>query len=189
MNSHPLANNDLANDSTDFVDVSEIVKKVADGGKASSTMPALIPVTAANTALLLNSNDIDRIRAFIKELVIKGLIPYLEKQMRTLQEIVTNRKSRSLFSGAKKWFSGAAASAGNKTGAGSLLGSTAGSGMTGGGTSVIYAREAPELQMRRLGDIYFMLKLYKLGKQINIPVRKIAAISYINILTIARLNL
>ena len=163
MNSHPLANNDLSNDSTDFVDVSEIVKKVADGSKASSTMPALIPVTAANTALLLNSNDIDRIRAFIKEFVIKGLIPYLEKQMRTLQEIVTNRKSRSLFSGAKKWFSGAAASAGNKTGAGSLLGSTAGSGMTGGGTSVIYAREAPELQMRRLGDIYFMLKLYKLA--------------------------
>ena len=162
-NSHPLANNESSNDSTDFVDVSEIVRKEADGGKSCNSLPALIPVTAANVALLLNSNDIDRIRGFIKEFVIKGLIPYLEKQMRTLQEIVTNRKSRSLFSGAKKWFSGAAASAGNKTGAGSLIGGTAGSGMTSGGTSVIYAREAPELQMRRLGDIYFMLKLYKLA--------------------------
>lgn len=161
-NSHPLENNELNTDSsTDFVDVLDIGEGEV---KPKKSLPALFPVTAANVALLLNSNDVDRIRAFIKEFAIKGLIPYLEKQMRTLQEIVTNRKSRSLFSGAKKWFSGAAASAGSKTGAGALLGGTGGSNVTGGGgTSVIYAREAPELQMRRLGDIYFMLKLYKLA--------------------------
>ena len=45
---------------------------------------------------------------------------------------MTNRKSRSLFSGAKRWF---------------------GQGKPGvaTGTSVIYGREAPELQLRKLG--------------------------------------
>jgi hypothetical protein len=32
---------------------------------------------------------------------------------------------------------------------------------TASGTSVIYGKEAPELQIRRLGDLFFMLKLYK----------------------------
>ena len=29
------------------------------------------------------------------------------------------------------------------------------------GTSVIYGKDATELQMRKLGDLYFMFKLYK----------------------------
>ena len=159
---HPLANNDTSDDVTGIIDRDD-EKGPKDSFRNSNP---LAPVTSSNVALLLNSNDIDRIRAFIKEFVIKGLIPYLEKQMRTLQEIVTNRKSRSLFSGAKKWFSGAAVTAGNRAGAGSLLGgAAAASGIGGGsgGTSIVYTREAPELQMRRLGDIYFMLKLYKLA--------------------------
>ena len=32
---------------------------------------------------------------------------------------------------------------------------------TASGTSVIYGKEAAELQIRRLGDLFFMLKLYK----------------------------
>ena len=63
--------------------------------------------------------------------------------MRTLHDIVTNRKSRSLFSGAKRWFGQ------NKPG-------TAGSG-----TSVVYGKEAPELQMRKLADLYFMFRMFK----------------------------
>jgi hypothetical protein len=47
-----------------------------------------------------------------------------------------------LFSGAKRWFGQ------SKPGVAT-------------GTSVIYGREAPELQIRKLGDLYFMLKLYK----------------------------
>ena len=74
--------------------------------------------------------------------MIKGLVPHVEKQMRLLNEIVTNRKSRSLFSGAKRWFGQ------NKPGAAS-------------GTSVVYSREAPELQTRKLADFYFMMKLFK----------------------------
>ena len=29
------------------------------------------------------------------------------------------------------------------------------------GTSVVYGKEAPELQLRKLGDFYFMVKLYR----------------------------
>ena len=80
-------------------------------------------------ATLLTGNDIDRIRIFIREFAIKSLIPYVEKQLKFTSEIVTNRKSRSLFSGAKRWF-------GSNKPAGSA------------GTSVVYSREAPELQVR-----------------------------------------
>jgi len=66
----------------------------------------------------------------------------VEKQLRLLAEIVTNRKSRSLFSGAKRWFGS------NKPN-------------SAGGTSVVYSKEAPELQVRKLADLYFLLKLYK----------------------------
>ena len=70
------------------------------------------------------------------------MVPHCERQLRLLHEIVTNRKSRSLFSGAKRWFGQ------SKPGVAT-------------GTSVIYGREAPELQLRKMADLYFMLKLYK----------------------------
>ena len=66
--------------------------------------------------------------------VIKCLIPHVERQLRTLHEVVTNRKSRSLFSGAKRWFGGSQ----NKGGGGAAG--------AAGVSSVIYGKEAPELQ-------------------------------------------
>ena len=59
-----------------------------------------------------------------------------------LHEVVTNRKSRSLFSGAKRWFGGSQ----NKGGAG---------GGAAGVSSVIYGKEAPELQGRRCSVLYW----------------------------------
>ena len=50
-----------------------------------------------------------------------------------LHEVVTNRKSRSLFSGAKRWFGGSQNKGGGAAGA-------------AGVSSVIYGKEAPELQ-------------------------------------------
>ena len=91
--------------------------------------PKLTHASSKNVASHLTANDIDRIRIFMREFVIKSLIPYVEKQLRLTAEIVTNRKSRSLFSGAKRWF-------GSNKPAGSA------------GTSVVYSREAPELQVR-----------------------------------------
>ena len=61
------------------------------------------------------------------------------------QEVATSRKSsRGIFSGAKMWFGG-----------------TRPVGGTAGGTSVVYGREAPELQGRRLADLYFLMRMYK----------------------------
>ena len=65
-------------------------------------VPKLVPVTKENIANYLTYNDVDRIRILIREFVIKCLIPHCERQLRLLHEIVTNRKSRSLFSGAKR---------------------------------------------------------------------------------------
>jgi len=69
----------------------------------------------------------------------------MEQQMRLLHEILTNRKSRSLFSGAKRWFGQ------NKPGAATT------------GTSVVYGKDAMELQTRKLGDLYFACRMYKLA--------------------------
>ena len=85
----------------------------------------------SSVAQHLNANDVDRIRLFMRDLVIKGVVPYAEKQLKQLNELVTNRKSRSLFSGAKRWFGT------NKP------------NVVGGGTSVVYSKEAPELQVER----------------------------------------
>ena len=43
-------------------------------------------------------------KLFFFRFCIRGLIPHVERQMRLFNDIVTNRKSRSLFSGAKRWF-------------------------------------------------------------------------------------
>ena len=69
--------------------------------------------------------------------VIKCLIPHVERQLRMLHEVVTNRKSRSLFSGAKRWFGGSQNKGGGAAGG------------AAGVSSVIYGKEAPELQGRR----------------------------------------
>ena len=64
----------------------------------------LTPVTANNIAKHLTSNDANRIRILVREFCIKALIPHIERQMRILNEIVTNRsKSRSFLSGAKRY--------------------------------------------------------------------------------------
>ena len=107
----------------------------------SVIVPKLVPVTKENIAVYLSYNDVDRIKDLIEK-VIQCLLRHCEGQLKVLHEIITNRKSRSLFSGAKRWFGQ------SKPGVAS-------------GTSVIYGREAPELQLRKLADLYFMLKLYK----------------------------
>ena len=43
---------------------------------------------------LCSPNDIDRVRMLIRDLTIKALIPWVEKQLKHLHEVVTNRKSR-----------------------------------------------------------------------------------------------
>ncbi|XP_067142139.1 trafficking protein particle complex subunit 8 [Centruroides vittatus] len=100
----------------------------------------------------LTLSDRERIRVFIQDFCIQGLLPYVEKQIRNLNDQVANRKGihRSLFSATKKWFSG------SKPGM---------QGPTSSSTSVIYSQDAPELQVRKLGDLAFMFQLYDLAYQ------------------------
>jgi len=102
----------------------------------------LTQATAESIAVHLGAKDLDGIRVMMREIVLKSVVPFVEKQIKQLKEVVDNRKSRSLFSGAKRWFGG------NKP-------------SSGVGTSVVYNKDAPELQVRKLADLYFMMKMYK----------------------------
>ncbi|CAH2050377.1 unnamed protein product, partial [Iphiclides podalirius] len=88
----------------------------------------------------LNANDVEAIKKFMQEYASKALLPYLEKQIAQLSDVVANRKgvSRSLLSATKRWF--AAGKGGNTT----------------GNNVVIYSSDCPELQLRRLGDLWFL---------------------------------
>ncbi|XP_033124771.1 trafficking protein particle complex subunit 8-like isoform X2 [Anneissia japonica] len=99
----------------------------------------------------LTLSDHDRLRIFIHEFVVRGLLPYIEKMIRTLSEQLASRKgiSRSFISATKNWFGGKRnAEKANK------------SQVDMGGK---YLRESPELQMRRLGDLAFLVQMYELA--------------------------
>ncbi|CAH0695186.1 unnamed protein product [Spodoptera exigua] len=93
----------------------------------------------------LNANDIEGIKKFLQEYASKALLPYLEKQISQLSEVVANRKgvSRSLLSATKRWFG------------------TGKAGSTTGNSAVIYTSDCPELQLRRLGDLWFLCRQWQ----------------------------
>lgn len=96
----------------------------------------------------LTLEDLDRIRQFISDFIIRCLIPYAESQIQQLTDIVSNKKgvSRSLLSATKRWFGS------NKP----ALPSTP-------SASLMYSSDCPELQLRRLGDLCFMFGAYSLA--------------------------
>ncbi|XP_076325502.1 trafficking protein particle complex subunit 8 homolog l(3)76BDm isoform X2 [Tachypleus tridentatus] len=102
--------------------------------------------------MCLSVSDIDNIKNFVQEFCLQALMPFAERQIRQLSEQVANRKGlhRSLFSATKKWFGS------SKPGL---------QGVTPASNSVVYSQDAPELQVRRLGDLAFMFRLYDLSYQ------------------------
>ncbi|XP_013382686.1 trafficking protein particle complex subunit 8-like isoform X2 [Lingula anatina] len=97
--------------------------------------------------LCLTPSDHDRLKIFIHEFLVRGLIPWAERMIRTLNDQVSSRK-RSLFSGAKKWFGGYKPN-----------------DKPTNNTTVVYTPEAPEMQTRRLADLAFMFQLYEIAYQ------------------------
>ncbi|XP_076762823.1 trafficking protein particle complex subunit 8 homolog l(3)76BDm [Xylocopa sonorina] len=99
----------------------------------------------------LSTQDLERLRALITEFCLKSLLPYVEKQIGLLNDVISNKKgvSRSLFSATRRWFGT------NKPG---IPGPTP-------SNAVIYTTESPELQLRRLGDLCFMFGHYSLAYQ------------------------
>ncbi|XP_024936039.1 trafficking protein particle complex subunit 8 [Cephus cinctus] len=106
---------------------------------------------AAQHGSWLSVQDLERLRILTTEFCLKSLLPYVEKQIGLLNDVISNKKgmSRSLFSATKRWFGT------NKPG-------TPGSAPT---NAVIYTTESPELQLRRLGDLCFMFGHYSLAYQ------------------------
>ncbi|EMP36724.1 Trafficking protein particle complex subunit 8 [Chelonia mydas] len=142
---HPLQLDHLSDTSTSF-DATEYIKTTTslhESKKASSGTPH-------GTCLTLT--DHDRIRQFIQEFTFRGLLPHIEKTIRQLNDQLISRKglSRSLFSATKKWFSG------SKVPEKSIneLKNTSG---------LLYPPEAPELQIRKMADLCFLVQHYELA--------------------------
>ncbi|XP_057208656.1 trafficking protein particle complex subunit 8 isoform X5 [Triplophysa rosa] len=111
---------------------------------------SVTPATPRWTCLTLN--DHDRIRQFLQEFTFRGLLPHIEKNIRQLNDQLVSRKglSRSLFSATKKLFGG------GKVPEKSIadLKNTAG---------LLYPSEAPELQIRKMADLCFLVQHYELA--------------------------
>lgn len=64
--------------------------------------------TTRHHGACLTLSDHDRLRIFVHEFVVRGLITWAERTLRTLSEQLTSRKGlhRSFLSATKKWFGG-----------------------------------------------------------------------------------
>ena len=62
--------------------------------------------TATHHGTRLSSDDLERLRVMIAEFCLKSLLPYVEKQIGLLNDVISNKKgvSRSLFTATKRWF-------------------------------------------------------------------------------------
>eukprot|EP00117_Sycon_ciliatum_P046803 scpid5573/ scgid3607/ Trafficking protein particle complex subunit 8; Protein TRS85 homolog len=91
----------------------------------------------------LTVSDHDRLRIFVNEFAVRGLIPHIERSIRALTDQVNSKKGiqRTLYSATKKWF-----------------GSTNKPVIMQGQS---YSADAAELQSRKLADLAFLVQLYE----------------------------
>lgn len=74
------------------------------------------PLRPTAHGLCLSTDDVEQVKLFLHEYTKRCLLPYIEKQMQQLNDVISNKKgvSRSLFSATKRWFNP------NKPGASSI---------------------------------------------------------------------
>ncbi|VDK70753.1 unnamed protein product [Onchocerca ochengi] len=101
----------------------------------------------------LSYDDRESITKMMECMVHNALLPWVERQMRILNEQVIARRgiSKSLTTGVRKWFGAAAAQQ---------------------ATSITYARDSGEMQIRLLADLCFIFGLYSYAYQLYQTVRK-----------------
>uniref|UniRef100_A0A3P9M7W7 Trafficking protein particle complex 8 n=1 Tax=Oryzias latipes TaxID=8090 RepID=A0A3P9M7W7_ORYLA len=123
----------------------------ADVMKARTDTEGVAPV-AVGRGSCLTLNDHDRIRQFVQEFTFRGLLPHIEKNIRQLNDQLVSRKglSRSLFTATKKWFGGGKAPEKGMSEPKSACG-------------LLYPPEAPELQIRKMADLCFLVQHYELA--------------------------
>uniref|UniRef100_A0A665T8A0 Trafficking protein particle complex 8 n=1 Tax=Echeneis naucrates TaxID=173247 RepID=A0A665T8A0_ECHNA len=107
---------------------------------------------AGSHGVCLTLNDHDHIRQFIQEFTFRGLLPHIEKNIRQLNDQLVSRKglSRSLFTATKKWFGGGKGPEKSVHEPKSTCG-------------LLYPPEAPELQIRKMADLCFLVQHYELA--------------------------
>ncbi|XP_050313805.1 trafficking protein particle complex subunit 8 isoform X2 [Anthonomus grandis grandis] len=98
----------------------------------------------------LSVEDIEHVKTMIYEFTVSCLVPYIEQQIAFLNDSVANKKgvSKSLFSATKRWFS---------TNKPVSSPSTV--------NHLVYLPDSSEVQIRKLGDLYFMFENYSLAFQ------------------------
>ncbi|XP_036275711.1 trafficking protein particle complex subunit 8 isoform X5 [Pipistrellus kuhlii] len=142
---HPLQL-DASSDPSNNIDGPDHVKSASSLHETKKANPGIIH------GACLTLTDHDRIRQFVQEFTFRGLLPHIEKTIRQLNDQLISRKglSRSLFSATKKWFSG------SKVPEKSIneLKNTSG---------LLYPPEAPELQIRKMADLCFLVQHYDLA--------------------------
>uniref|UniRef100_A0A3P8U248 Trafficking protein particle complex subunit 8 n=1 Tax=Amphiprion percula TaxID=161767 RepID=A0A3P8U248_AMPPE len=118
----------------------------------SARDPDVLVVGAGSHGACLTLNDHDHIRQFVQEFTFRGLLPHLEKNIRQLNDQLVSRKglSRSLFTATKKWFGGGKVPEKNISEPKSTCG-------------LLYPPEAPELQIRKMADLCFLVQHYELA--------------------------
>uniref|UniRef100_A0A0R3S1Y1 Trafficking protein particle complex subunit 8 n=1 Tax=Elaeophora elaphi TaxID=1147741 RepID=A0A0R3S1Y1_9BILA len=101
----------------------------------------------------LSYDDRESVTKMMECMVHNALLPWVERQMRTINEQVIARRgiSKSLTTGVRKWFGAAAAQQ---------------------ATSITYARDSGEMQIRLLADLCFIFGLYSYAHQLYQTVRK-----------------
>ncbi|XP_074645318.1 trafficking protein particle complex subunit 8-like [Tubulanus polymorphus] len=150
---HPLARTE-DDQSPVYTTFSDNLASLRDTNPLSNSMISLTDrARALQHGMCLTISDHDRLRIFIHEFIVRGLIPWAERSIRVLNEQLISRKGihRSFFSATKKWFGSSKTPPGQQ------------SPMQN--TTVVYTQEAPELQMRRFADLAFMFQQYELAYQ------------------------
>uniref|UniRef100_A0A3Q0QRI6 Trafficking protein particle complex subunit 8 n=1 Tax=Amphilophus citrinellus TaxID=61819 RepID=A0A3Q0QRI6_AMPCI len=145
LESHPLqldsSSENLHNLSVVHSDMKKVVKD-----------PDSLALAGGSHGACLTLNDHDHIRQFIQEFTFRGLLPHIEKTIRQLNDQLVSRKglSRSLFTATKKWFGGGKAPEKSSSEPKSTCG-------------LLYPPEAPELQIRKMADLCFLVQHYELA--------------------------
>ncbi|XP_073332203.1 trafficking protein particle complex subunit 8 [Pagrus major] len=120
--------------------------------KKGARDPESLAGGAGSHGACLTLNDHDHIRQFIQEFTFRGLLPHIEKNIRQLNDQLVSRKglSRSLFTATKKWFGGGKVPEKSISEPKSTCG-------------LLYPPEAPELQIRKMADLCFLVQHYELA--------------------------
>lgn len=106
---------------------------------------------------------------FFREFISKSLIPWAERQIKILGELIAQRKGfrKSIFSATRSIFSNMSSSTA------SLTKSLTGTSLSGNAPSgVIYIPDAQEMQQRKLADICMIFGMYEMAHSLYYSARK-----------------